>query len=78
MKVITREIISAKNLPKNSNEFYQFCYVNAENSICGASIPFQFSSEDPSFERSTLDKSDFDFTFEEVCRRVLNVRNVYV
>lgn len=39
-------IILAENLPRNSYEFYQFCYVNSENSICGASIPFQFEVPD--------------------------------
>lgn len=29
-------------MPKNTNEIYQFCYINADNEVCGASPPFQF------------------------------------
>lgn len=35
--------ILAEYLPKHTHEFYQFCYVNADNVINGASTPFQFS-----------------------------------
>lgn len=31
------------SLPKNTTEIYQFCYINADNEVCGASPPFQFS-----------------------------------
>ncbi|KAJ9595100.1 hypothetical protein L9F63_013626, partial [Diploptera punctata] len=30
------------SLPKNVDEFYQLCYVKADNTVCGASVPFQF------------------------------------
>lgn len=29
-------------LPKDTREFYQFCYVDASGRVCGASSPFQF------------------------------------
>lgn len=30
------------NLPKNDEDFFQFCYINSQGKVCGASSPFQF------------------------------------
>lgn len=31
-------------MPKDSKDFYQFCYVSSANQICGVSTPFQFGT----------------------------------
>jgi len=31
-------------MPKDSKEFYQFCYVSSAKQVCGVSTPFQLSS----------------------------------
>ena len=33
---------NASELPKNTEEFFQFCYLTASDDICGASTPFRF------------------------------------
>lgn len=35
-------LFRADALPKEDQEFYQLCYVAADGSVCGASVPFQF------------------------------------
>lgn len=35
-------LFKASSLPKNVDEFYQLCYVKSDNTVCGASVPFQF------------------------------------
>jgi hypothetical protein len=35
-------LFRADALPKDEQEFYQLCYVTADGSVCGASVPFQF------------------------------------
>ena len=39
-------MLSAASLPRDSDEFYQFCYVSAsDRRVRGVSTPFQFVSE---------------------------------
>ena len=33
---------NASELPKSTEEFFQFCYLTANDDICGASTPFRF------------------------------------
>lgn len=47
----------ADSLPRDVNEFYQLCYISGENTVCGASIPFQFKSLGNNLVAST--DSDF-------------------
>lgn len=37
-------VLSAYYLPKD-DEYYQFCYVDQDGQIHGASVPFQFRTE---------------------------------
>nr|CAD7401754.1 unnamed protein product [Timema cristinae] len=39
-------LFKVNNLPKDVNEIYQFCYMTANNEMCGASGPFQFHRSD--------------------------------
>nr|CAD7443451.1 unnamed protein product [Timema bartmani] len=39
-------LFKANNLPKDVHEIYQFCYMTANNEMCGASGPFQFHRSD--------------------------------
>lgn len=34
---------TAENLPKDSKEFYQFCYISSAKQVCGVSTPFQLT-----------------------------------
>ncbi|GLV34502.1 hypothetical protein CBL_09750 [Carabus blaptoides fortunei] len=44
---------AANSLPRDTNEFYQLCYLSGENAVCGASIPFQFTNANGTMLTST-------------------------
>ncbi|XP_065353401.1 tax1-binding protein 1 homolog B-like [Cloeon dipterum] len=52
-------IFPADALPKDEQEYYQLCYVSADGSVCGASVPFSFRRPHEG-ELCTQDMSDSD------------------
>ncbi|KAK9887710.1 hypothetical protein WA026_000032 [Henosepilachna vigintioctopunctata] len=47
-ETLEHEVVFEKHdLPRDTSELYQICYISSENILHGATIPFQFQSEIP-------------------------------
>lgn len=60
----------SQDVPKDDEEFYQFCYVSLSSHVHGASSPFQFVADDFEIIDESLDASLVDC--DTICDEMSN------